>query len=72
VENLVNTTLKNWNITNNWNFFFLFRAAPVASVNSQANGRIGAASSSLHHSHSNIGSELHLQSTVKLLAMLDP
>ena len=42
-------------------FFWIFRAAPVAYGNSQARGRIGAASSGLCHSHSNAGFEPHLQ-----------
>ena len=47
-------------------FFFVFcllsffRAAPVAYGCFQARGPIGAAAASLHHSHSNSGSELHL------------
>ena len=44
-------------------FFFvfcLFRATPVANGGSQARGLIGAANASLHHSHSNARSELHL------------
>ena len=41
-------------------FFCLFRAAPVAYGSSQARGQIGAAAASLHHSHSNEGSEPHL------------
>ena len=40
-------------------FCFLFRAAPMAHGGSQARGRIGAAAASLHHSHSNMGSEPH-------------
>ena len=51
-----------WNCNNLFlSFFFLFKAAPVASGSSQARGRIGAAAASLHHSHSNAGSEWHLQ-----------
>ena len=34
-------------------FFLLFGAAPVAHGSSQAGDRIGAAASSLNHSHSN-------------------
>ena len=52
-------------------FFFLFRAAPTAYGNSQARGRIGATAAGLHHSH-NTRSELPLQPTRQLLAMLDP
>ena len=43
-------------------FFFLFMPAPVAYGISWARGRIGA--TGLYHSHSNIGSELHLQPTL--------
>ena len=44
-------------------FFLLFRAAPEAYGVSQARGLIGAVATGLHHSHSNVGSELHLQPT---------
>ena len=48
------------------NFLFLFfgggGAAPMAYGGSQARGQIRAVVASLHHSHSNLGSELHLQS----------
>ena len=43
-----------------WVFFLLFRAALVAYVSSQAAGGAGATAAGLHHSHSNMGSELHL------------
>ena len=43
-------------------FLFLFRAIPLAHGISQARGRIGAAATSLHHSHSNVGSETCLWS----------
>ena len=52
--------------------FCLFRAASVAYAGSQAKGQIGAVAAGLHHSHSNAGSELHLQPTPQLTAMLDP
>ena len=52
-------------------FFFLFRASPVANGTSQARVWIGAAAAGLHHSHSNVGSELHLQPTLQLTAMLE-
>ena len=39
---------------------------------SQARGRIGAVGAGLYHSHSNVGSELCLQPTPELTAMLDP
>ena len=35
-------------------------------------GLIGAVATGLHHSHSNVGSELHLQPTPQLAAKLDP
>ena len=38
--------------------FSLFRAALMAFGSSQARGLIGAIAASLHHSHSNTGSEL--------------
>ena len=49
--------------------FYLFRVAPMAYGSSQARGWIGATDASLHHSHSNIGSKLHLQPTPQLMAM---
>ena len=49
--------------------FCLFRAAHGGS---QARGLIRATAASLCHSHSNAGSELHLQPTPQLTAMLDP
>ena len=39
---------------------------------SQARGQIGPTAASLHHSHSNGGSEPRLQSTPQIMAMLDP
>ena len=42
-------------------FSFLFRATPAAYGDSQARSRIGAVADGLHQSHSNLGSELHLQ-----------
>ena len=50
---------------------FLFRVAPLAYVSSQARGRIGAVAASLHHSHSNSGSEPHRQLTLQLTATPD-
>ena len=38
---------------------------------SQARDQIGAAADGLHHRHSNIGSEPHLQPTPQLMAMPD-
>ena len=49
--------------------FLSFRAAPAAYAGSQA---IGAVASGLHHSHSNVGSELRLQPTPQLMATWDP
>ena len=47
-------------------------AAPAAYGDSQARGLIGAVATGLRHSHSNAGSELHLQPTPQLTATLDP
>ena len=47
-------------------FFGLFAisyVAPMAHGGSQARGRIRAVATSLHHSHSNSGSEMCLQPT---------
>ena len=49
--------------------FFLFaisRATPAAYGGSQAQGLIGAVAGGLHQSHSNLGSEPHLQPTPQL------
>ena len=56
-------------------FFCLFvfsRAAAVAYGGSQARGLIGAATDGLQQSHSNAGSEPHLQPTPQLAVTLDP
>ena len=56
-------------------FFGLFAiscAASEAYGGSQARGLIEAVAACLHHSHSNAGSEPHLQPTPQLMAMLDP
>ena len=53
-------------------FLFLFMATPVAYGSSQAEGGIGAAAASLHHSHSHTGSEPHLRPTLQLAATPDP
>ena len=50
----------------------LFRDVPVAYGSSQAKGQIGAVVASLHHSHSNGGSELHQQLIPYLAAMPNP
>ena len=52
-------------------FFLLFRAACVASGCSRARGWIRAAAAGLYHRHRHTESELHLQSTLQLVAMLD-
>ena len=52
-----------------------FRAAYTACAtygSSQARGPIRAIASSLHHSHSNMRSELRLRPTPQLTAMPDP
>ena len=59
----------------NLSLFFsvcLFRATPAAYRGSQARGLIGAIAAGLHHSHSNMGSELCLRPTPQLMATLDP
>ena len=48
------------------------RPSPLAYGGSQARSQIGAAAAGLCHSHSNTGSELLLQLTPQLMAMLDP
>ena len=53
-------------------FFGLFRTVPAACGGSQARGRIRAIAANLHQSHSNTGSEPHLQHIPQLTAMLDP
>ena len=52
--------------------FAFSRATPAAYGGSQATGRIGAVATSLRQSHSNAGSELHLQPTPQLMATLNP
>ena len=51
---------------------YFFRTTPVAYGSSQVRGRVGAVAASLHHSHSNTGSNMHLQPTPQLMAMPDP
>ena len=54
-------------------FFLLFIwAASAAYGGSQARGPIGDVATSLHQSHSNAGSEPHLQPTPQLTATPDP
>ena len=50
---------------------FFFLGQTMAYGSSQARGRTGAAAASLHHSHSNAGSEPRLQPTPQLMAMWD-
>ena len=52
--------------------FYLFRAIPVAYGGSQARGLIGAVAAGLHHSHSNVVSELRQRPTPQLTATPDP
>ena len=52
--------------------FAFYRATPAAYEGSQARGPIGAVTTGLRHSHSNVGSEPRLQSTPQLMATLDP
>ena len=52
--------------------FAFSRAAPWAYGGSQARGRIRATAAGLHHSHSRVGSEPHLQPTPQFMAMPDP
>ena len=53
-------------------FFLLFMTTPAAYGSSWAKGQIRATAPRLHHSHSNAGSELHLQPTRQRMAVLDP
>ena len=53
-------------------FFAISWAAPAAYGGSQARGRTGAVATGLRQSHSNTGSEPHLQPTPQLTAMPDP
>ena len=56
-------------------YFCLFdfsRAAPKGYGGFQARGLTGTVAASLRRSHSNMGSELHLQPTLQLMAMPDP
>ena len=47
-------------------------ATPAAYGGSQARDPIQAAAAGLGHSHSNVGSEPHLQPTLQLMATPDP
>ena len=52
--------------------FGFFIAVPVAHGGSQARGPIGAVAASLHHSHSDSGSEPRLRPTPQLVATPNP
>ena len=52
--------------------FVFSRALPMAYGGSQARGLIRAVAAGLGHSHSSVGSELHLRSTPQITAMPDP
>ena len=52
-------------------FIIFFRATPLAYGGSQARGQIRAATTSLHHNHSNARSKPHLQATSQLTATPD-
>ena len=54
-----------WRSTEDFFYFLLFRAAPVACRSSQARSQIGTAAAGLHHSHSNTRSEPSLQPTLQ-------
>ena len=53
-------------------FLVFSRAAPTAYGGSQARGPIGVVATGLRHSHSDVGSEPHLQPTPQLTATPDP
>ena len=53
-------------------FFLLSRAAPKAYGSCQARSCIRAVATGLCHSHSNMGSEPHLQPTPQLTTVADP
>ena len=54
-------------------FVFLFRATPIPTAYGIFQARkIRAAAVSLHHSHSNVGSELSLRPRPQLTATWDP
>ena len=53
-------------------FFFFFWTSSTAYGSSQARGRVRNAAASLHHSHSNTGSEWHLWPTPQLMSTPEP
>ena len=53
-------------------FFWGEGGTPVAYGSSQTRGWIRAIAASLHHSHNNLGSKLHVWPTPQLRAMPDP
>ena len=55
-----------------FSFCLFFRATPMTYRASQAKSPIGAVAASLHHSHSNVGSEPSLQPTPQLTATSNP
>ena len=62
--------LKKWFLPYHFFFFFWsFQGCTCSILGSQAGGQIGVVAASLHHSHSNMGSQLHLQPTAHLVAM---
>ena len=75
MDNMKNKCRDSIFLKRNLFFFGLFafsRAAPAAYGGSQARGLLEAVATSLFQSHSNTGSELHLQPTPQLTATLDP
>ena len=52
--------------------YCLFKASPVAYGSSQARGRIRDVAAGLHHSHSNVGSKLHLHHSSRQCQILNP
>ena len=53
-------------------YFFLLMAPPEVYGSSQGRGPVRATAAGLCHSHSNVGSKLHLRPTPQLMARLDP
>ena len=65
------TNLNTLQTSNFGNYYFFFRATPMAYRGSQARGLIGAVAAGLRQRHSNARSELHLRPTPQLMATLD-